>query len=249
MKSYLPIFNGFYNSIWDVDYNMINDYIKECREEKGLYSDVDIEINFDYSQYEHDIAVLLCDNIKDKLSDYILNIKFENIYSPKTYNFNNDSINCIIDPNIENIKAFIYSHKEDFENYLKEKYTSCDGFISHYNNSFENWEIDTKNFTDFSINEHYLGSILDFIANILDIKEFDLYYDVIENINIFSYVTNLEDMINYTDNTLYELFTSNGFSREIADYYVNCYENNILDTICLNEKTLSIIEEYNNRIK
>lgn len=251
IKTYLPIFSGFYNTIWEFDYNYINEDILQQRQENGLYSDLNIEINIDNTSYENDIAGLLCDVIKEKLNDYINSIEFENVYNPKTYNFHNDSINVIINPNIENIKNFIYSNKEKFIKYLKNKYTSCDGFISHYSNCFENWENDTNNFTDLNINSHVLGSILDFIACILDIKEFDLYDDdVIENINVFEYIINYDDLINYTDNSLFEYFTKNGYSKKIASYYVNCYENNNIDKIIMNEKSLSIIKEFeNNKIE
>ena len=104
IKTYLPIFSGFYNTIWEFDYNYINEDILQQRIEKGLYSDLNIEIDIDNQSYENDIASLLCDVIKENLSDYINDIKFENVYNPSRYNFSNDSINCIINPNIENIK-------------------------------------------------------------------------------------------------------------------------------------------------
>jgi len=250
IETYLPIFSGFYNTIWQMDYSYIENFIKEERKEKRLFSEIDfgdLEINF--KQYERDIIESLCEVVSNKMNTFINSIKLQEINNPKTYNFTNDSADILIDVNIDEIKYFIYKHKDKFKEYLKNRYTSCDGFISHYSNDFELWKSDTKDFQDFSINGHYLGSILDFIANIIKINEIDLYEDVIENICILEYVINLDDIINYTDNSLFEFFTKNGYAEEIALYYVNCYENNVLSDICLNEKTLSIIREYEEKQK
>lgn len=249
-ETYLPIFSGFYgNTLWEIDYNYIEDFINQDRKELGLYSDYDInDINIDNSAYELDIVKNFCDVLPEFMSDFIISIELQKIISPKKYNFYNDSANVIIDVNIENIKNFIYSNKEKFIEYLKLKYTSCDGFISHYDNDFTSWEIDTKNFTDFNIDSHRLGSVLDFIANVLDIDEFSIYESIIENISIFSYISNLDDVINQSDNSLFEFFTKNNYTKEIASYYNQCYENKTIHELNLNEKTLAIIKEYENNL-
>ena len=131
--------------------------------------------------------------IKDELSDYIEGIEFEDIYYPKQYNFTNNSIDCIVIPNIEKIKNFIYENKEAFCEYLKERYTGYDGFIPSYSNEFETWEAETKNFTNFSINGHCLGSILDFIALKLEIEEINLYYNIKDGcFDELEYIENLD---------------------------------------------------------
>jgi len=106
------------------------------------------------------------------------------------------------------------------------------------------WESDTKNFTDFNKNEHILGSILDFIANILKIDNYTLYSDIFESIDVLSYVENLDEVINYTDNSLYEFLTSHKIIPSIADYISTSYYNNVIKDLCLNENILSLINEF-----
>lgn len=41
-KTFLPVFSGFYNTIFEFDYSGVEYQIKEDRQEKGLYSDFGI---------------------------------------------------------------------------------------------------------------------------------------------------------------------------------------------------------------
>lgn len=246
IKTFLPVFSGFYNTIWEFDYERLEYEIKEQRKENGLYSEIDFDdIDIDFTQYMDDIAKSFCERLQGELSDFVESITFENVYSPKAYNFSNDSVNVSIVPKTDNIKDFIYKHKEDFSEYLKNKYTSCDGFISYHANDFETWENETNNFTDFSANEHFLGSILQFICDIEDITE----YNIFEYVEKWEpeYVKNWDEIINYTDGSLVEYFTKNGYNQKIAQYYADSFENNMLDVLSLDEKTLSIINEYKNQ--
>lgn len=247
VKTYLPIFGGFYDTQFSFEYNWdyITEFINNERKEKGLYSDFnENDIQIDYKAYENDIALSLCEVIKNELSDYINDIEFESIYNPKAYNFQNDSINVIIDVNVENIKNFIYTHKIEFEKYLKSKYTSYDGFISHYDNDFQSWESITENFTNYNANGYMLGSILEFIADILKIDNYTLYSDIFESVDVLFYIENLEDVINYTDNSLYEFLTSHKIIPSIADYITVSYNNNVIKNLCLSENILSLINEF-----
>lgn len=235
-KTFLPVFRGFYeNPFWEFEYEYIENDIYETRKENGLHSDIDInDLNIDYKAYDKNIAVQLCDELKSEMSEYIEKITFENA--------NTHNINIAIIPKIENIKAFIYENKDDFVEYLKKNYTSYDGFMSWYSNDFSDWQETTKDFSDYSENEHMLGSILQFIANIEDITEFTLA-DSIEK-NCYEYIENWDDIINKSDGTLYEFFTKNGYLENQADYFSVCYENKTLQADLLTEKTLSIIREY-----
>ena len=83
---------------------------------------------------------------------------------------------------MKNIKNYLKDNSKNWEVYLKEKYTSCDGFMSFHDNypDSEQWEV--KNAVQ---DEHRLGSILNFIllndheenlgGNTL---EYDLYDDI-----------------------------------------------------------------------
>jgi hypothetical protein len=245
IKTYLPIFSGFYSSIWEIDYSYIEQFIQDERNQKGIYSNYNVnDIRINNEQYKNDIVELFCQSLSDIMSDFINGIELERIISPKSYNFSNDSADVIIDIKTDEIKSFIYLHKEKFCEFLKKRYTSYDGFISHYKNDFESWENDTKGFSDFSINGHILGSILDFIANEINVNEMAIYENISENLYILEYVENLDEIINQSDNSLFEFLTMNNYSKSYADYIESCYNNDTINSLSLDEKTLSIIREF-----
>lgn len=245
-KTFLPVFRGFYNNpFWEFEYEYIKNDIYEIRKENGLHSEIDInDLNINYKEYEKNIAIQLCDGLQSELSEYIEKITLESVYNPKAYNFRTDIINITIIPKIEKIKAFIYENKNAFIEYLKEKYTGYDGFISFYSNDFSEWQEMTKDFSDYSENEHILGSVLQFICNIEDITEFSLCDDIEKNSH--EYIENWDDIVNQSDGSLKEFFTKNGYLENDANYFSICYENKTLQYELLNEKTLSIIKEYEN---
>lgn len=210
IKTFLPVFSGFYNSIWEFDDDSVLYNVNETRQEKRLLELENCEnFDIDYKGYENEIAEKSCEVLKEKLSDFIESIEFENIYSPKEYNFSNDSINCIIEVKHNTIKDFIYKNKDAFCKYLKEKYTSYDGFISSYSNEFSEWKIYTSDFNWLDIDTHTLGAILQFICNQLGIDNDALYSEVIENVYADNY------LINYAE--CYEALTCNECNKFIQD--------------------------------
>lgn len=178
-KTYLPIFTGFYESIFDLDPNEV------LYENESLTYD---DLTIDYQSYNIEVSKQLCNVIADKLSDFVHDIKFERLVSPKYYNFSNDSIDVLIDYNKQAIQEYIYENQEAFEKYLKQNYTSCDGFISSFSNSFEEWEKLTKKFKNFRADAHLLGSILQFISENEEITECDLYSEVMEGVDTLKYI-------------------------------------------------------------
>jgi len=243
VKTFLPVFNGFYNTIFEFDYSGVEYQIKEDRQEKGLLSDFD-ELKIDNEAYEKDIVTSFCHVLKSELSEYIFDIELEKIVNPKTYNFSNDSANVTIKYDAEKIRDFIYSHKGSFELFLKSRYTSCDGFISHYSNDFETWETETNNFNDLTVNPHFLGAILEFIARIEKISEENIAMTVLENIYTSEYVLNYDALVNQMDGTLYEFLTSKGIAEGFADYIETSFNNGLLASLSLSETVLSVIREF-----
>jgi len=235
-ETYLPIFN-FELPQWEFDYSMIEDCILEDRKEKGLYSEIDFnDLKLDYAQYEKDISLLAINTIQDLLSDFINKIEFQELYK--------NNVNVCIDIKQNEIKSFIYSHKKEFEDFLKNRYTSYDGFMSHYSNDFETWESETKNFSDFSINGHCLGSILDFIAIQNKIDNYSIFELIYENISYFDYVLNYDEMLNQNDGSLYDYLTQNKINKNFADYLQTSYNNDIINQLCLNEQVLTLIKNW-----
>jgi len=249
IETYLPVFSGFYETQWQFDYNYIEEIIKEDRKEKHIYSSADFDnLKIDNSSYEIDVVKLFCEALPDFMEDFITSIELQKIISPKAYNFSNDSANVIIDVKIENITKFIYENKEKFCEFLKSRYKSYDGFISHYDYDFESWESNTKNFTDFSIDGHRLGAILDFIACLLKIDNYTIFENVFEMIDFLSYVENLDEIINKIDDSLFEFLTSAGIEKDFACYLEASYNNGFIKNLILSEKILFLIKEYENSL-
>lgn len=170
------LFEGFYESNLynsDTEYNL-NRYLNEDSENSKEY-----EIK-DFSGFCRKIAervpVLLESDLNvdsDILSDFCL----LEIDSPRFYNYRTDRLVLSVNVDVELLKGYAYSsHPIEFESYLKENFTSYDGFISFVPNNlsdFLEWE-DRESSIDVLI-EFYLLSVID-----LDSYHRDLYEEADE---------------------------------------------------------------------
>lgn len=188
IKTTLPIYNGNYGTIWEDSPNEEYEfeYINELRAEKKLKPIEFDDIVFDYKSFYNELSELIANEIEFQLKDYVHSIKYLKLKSPRFYNYSNDYIECEIAPNMDAIKKYINEYKKEWIQYLKDNYTSYDGFISFHSNDYksEEWELNTA-CKDY----HKLGAILQFIAQNEDIDEYDIYENVIGDICI--------DIVNY----------------------------------------------------
>lgn len=148
---YLPVFSGFYNTIWQPsleDYESENNY------------EFERDYRFDNRGYEDDVAKRLCALFAKEFPKFIKSIEFEEVWSPKEYNFKNDSINCTMQLKINALRDYVRAHPIAFDEYLKQHFTSCDGFISFYSNDAEVWYQKMRVFKNLSATE--MVSILEF---------------------------------------------------------------------------------------
>ena len=192
MKTQLPIFKGYYNNPFteNIEDNEI-DYINELRVENNKKPlDFD-DFNFDYEIYFNDLSENLCYKVSDILEDFIKEIKFIKLESPKFYNFENDKIICEIKPNKKAIINYIKDNYKNWSKYLKDNFTSYDGFFSYYSNdeNHEDWNI--NNILNNKEHNHKLEYILDFIAINEDINE----YDIFEDNDVYLSVKNYNELI------------------------------------------------------
>jgi len=211
VNSWIPNFSGFYDTIWEFSDSELDselDYINECRVENNLkeleeFPDFDI----DHKSRNKAIGKFYCEKITELLKDHGFKIfvKFESMSSPKYYNYANDSINSeyvLQKETYIQIIEYLEKNKEEFDKFLKLKYTSCSGFVSSYANSAEMWLTDLKNNADLI---HRMGSIVDFILymiydNIFETEDYnyftskfelDMYVEMSEyNYNISEYILN-----------------------------------------------------------
>lgn len=165
-KTWLPLFGGFYNTIWELDTEYVTD-------SNGKIIDFDRMI-LDNEGWEKACCEHIISELNYQLSDFSLRMRFESIHSPKYYNFSNDSCNVVVDVDEKAISKYIYENQSSFEDYLREKYTSYDGFNSRYSNRFADWEEDTQQFKNYSEDNHLLGSILQFICEDIGLSEMNI---------------------------------------------------------------------------
>jgi hypothetical protein len=188
IKTHLPIYSGNYGTIWEdaprEEYEVEN--INELRAEKNLKPIEFDDIEFDYETFYNELSELITNEVEFQLKDYVHSIKYLKLNSPKYYNYSNDSIECEIAPNMEAIKEYINKYQKEWSQYLKDNYTSYDGFYSFHSNDYksEEWELNTA-CKDY----HKLGAVLEFIAQNESIEEYDIFDSVIGNISI--------DILNY----------------------------------------------------
>ena len=136
IKSYLPIFQGFYGTLFD----------SEQAEEMVLeYEDLQFEeIEFDYSEYQNRVAEKCISSIWNflKLDGFDIDIEFEKIYSPREYNFSNDVIYCtfkVNDLDFNKLIDYCKTNLSEFKTFLEDNYSSRSGFISFFDTEHKTW--------------------------------------------------------------------------------------------------------------
>lgn len=191
--TWLPVFPGFYGTYFDGDglYGREIEYIHEHYSEELAKVMVDRLYSSKahaklWKEYTESIAKQCISIIWNNLRNlgYVTEIKFEELHSPKEYNFYNDSINVMIifsAENIEKIKTMLQEHKDEWKEYLKSHYTSCDGFISSHDNypESEEWQVE-KALQD----SHNSGALLNFICEENGITDEVLYNSTEENVGL-----------------------------------------------------------------
>lgn len=191
-ETFLPVFSGFYGTIFEASEYSEIEYINDERAERGLEPIIDGDVDFNYKEYENDVCIQCTDFIDSALTELklVTSVKMQSISSPKEYNFRNDSINVEVEltsENCFNIEKYISEHRKEFKEYLKNNYTSRSGFWSSYSNDIDVWIDDTQGFADFSGSGHYLGSILQFICDCENIDNEGMYHSLEVNLSAMDF--------------------------------------------------------------
>ena len=82
IKTYLPIFKGFYGSVWE-------DYLTADGEAEhyNLPEEFDFFNYLDYNKYHEELVKQFCQIAENHLYQFVEKIIFEKLVSPKYYNF------------------------------------------------------------------------------------------------------------------------------------------------------------------
>lgn len=180
IETWLPIFSGFYETIWETDNDeeMEIEHLNELRKEKGLPAIEWDDVEWDYKTYTKAVVEGFTSEVETELKKLgmVSKIKFQKVSSPREYNFANDAGYIEVSltkENRENITEYLDNHKLEFSKYLQDHYTSYDGFMSSYSNDLGEW---LDNLEDVLNHQHKLGAVLDFILRNEDqLREMDIY--------------------------------------------------------------------------
>ena len=177
-----PLFKGFYNSYLDLSENI------EVGEGESYSMTEEQFDNIDWNSTNENVSKFYLNYFKDELSDFfksigVLSLEFIKVDSPKYYNYSTDKLVC----NIEIDKnVFVYELRkynfEVWEQFLKDNFTSYDGFISFYPNNTMEWDelINEKIEDDNVIIETLLKFYLEQNEEFYKIKE-NLFIEIFEN--------------------------------------------------------------------
>jgi len=124
----LPFFEGFYGS--DI-VNFIDSEIEMFNEEN------DKEINF--SKIYEEIAKIYVENFKQNLPSWVKSVKFNEIVSPRFYNFTNDIIYITVEYDVNGVLNFMENEKDSIQDTIKQYFTPYSGFSPSYSNDVYNF--------------------------------------------------------------------------------------------------------------
>lgn len=129
----IDIFPGFYNSVLDGDdaIEALSDIEEtELTFKPGVFKDYMVDVASLY------VKKLESEAIEGNLDHVIRDLELEEIRSPQFYNYTTDKLTIRLKINKWNALRELVKDKENFNKYLKERYTSCSGFFSFAKNEF-----------------------------------------------------------------------------------------------------------------
>lgn len=169
-ETFCPLFPGFYGTIFEYEgeENDIGEYNME--HETDLNWD---DFNWNYKDYHNRVAKAFVNRLESELNAiFPVKIEFQELISPREYNFANDSINVKVELNLKVLLTHIKARKEQATKYFKDKYTSYSGFISFHSPDIDNWLNPSYIIQD---SKHRIGALLDCLCSI-EIDRDDIYY-------------------------------------------------------------------------
>ena len=223
-------FPGFYESIFCNSDEFFDDEYELRESLKEIVVDEKLDVAYEYEdfeQYKKDVSKAYLEYYVEKIIDCLPSkisdddcFKFEivddedniEVISPKYYNYTTDSCYCLVETNIETLqklKNFGLKNEEDVQEYLRNHFTSYNGFHSFVSNDIEYWkQLDIKEYVEET---RYLIALLDMIIALNDSNGFEeirlsTYYDI--------------DKYYYAEPIVY-------CSKESKDVILNNYSSNI----------------------
>jgi hypothetical protein len=97
--------------------------------------------NYSFKKYKQEIELLaeMFFNKTHICNDFEIKVKTGKIISPLYYNYSTDTIDFDVTFNNKELINYIKSNLDEFDMYLKENYTSVEGFIYFVPNNYNEW--------------------------------------------------------------------------------------------------------------
>jgi hypothetical protein len=219
----VPVFPGFYNTIYEFQHDAYNSELAWYLDNIIQLPDAVIDAlaakcevyDTDYKRYEEDIGKSFCDVLTEYFQDLFdfehFKITFKEIDSPSYYNYRNDKIIAELeytDEEAEVLESYVSEHWVDWSEFVKEHFTSCDGFISFYDNDANEWPSHLCSMDEVE-SQYVLKFILERKCDRCDLGE-TLYYQTTDNIYSGEYVA-LKD-------SLIEALSSDEIKKELEEF-------------------------------
>ena len=176
VETFAPLFDGFYDSIWD---GLIDDYLEMEAEEKEVKS-----YSVDYEGYAKGIVIAIDQALSELGLD--IDLEFQSLVRPREVNFQTDSINVKVNLDFDKFISMVADKRKEIAPILKERYSSRDGFYSYHSNNFEEWFDDLLN--NFENELHKVGSMLEILCEIEEVTTEDVVDAFTSNNYVGNYI-------------------------------------------------------------
>lgn len=140
-----------------------------------------------YKGFEYLVArewsILLWEAVTDAgLGSIITSMEYYGVWSPQYYNYATDRLQLELTCDFDKLESWIHEHEDDFKKYLKECWTSRDGFLSHVPNTIE----------ELRESRYYRDTCIEYLLRYVMLHEDDVdtYYDTIE-CSMYEYLSEL----------------------------------------------------------
>ena len=163
IDTWLPLHPGYYESMLyhsDMDNEAAGRFLQSELPElpEYLHAAIGNRIKTDFPGYMEAASRQFCDAVEALLTDILgseVTIEYQSIHSPREYNFTTDTVNVSITLDRAALVRYFAKYGGEMAGYFKARYTSYDGFISHYPATLDYW----RQFENWD--NHGLGAVLE----------------------------------------------------------------------------------------
>ncbi|MEA1972391.1 MAG: hypothetical protein U9N34_03730 [Candidatus Cloacimonadota bacterium] len=184
VKTWCPIFTGFYNSIFESDDYLVEELVEDLLG-KELSEDYDYSQHFDEMAFRKARSEEITEVIGEELESLglISKCEFEQLISPKYYNRVNDSINVtyyMTRDNLLKLKEYMSDNYEEFESRIYEANSSRPGFIPFHSSDIADWKEGISTFEELPDNEFNIGFLFNLILEEIEGLDVEWLYSSLE---------------------------------------------------------------------